>query len=66
MHKFITASEEHDESALSSCPSEDVSKGLMPRPFRAGMRERSEHKIGAGLCPAVNTLYKISRHFYFG
>ena len=30
---FITASEEQGESALSSCPSEDVSKGSIPRPL---------------------------------
>jgi len=30
MGVFITASEEQDESTLLSCPSEDVSKGLIP------------------------------------
>jgi len=41
---FITASEEQDESVLSSCPSEDVSKGLMGAPTLVG---------------AVNALYTI-------
>ena len=58
---FITASEERREKrakrSFSWRPSEDGTKGLIPRPSGAGESERSEHKMGSGLCPAVNTLY---------
>ena len=59
--KLITASEERREKrakrSFSWRPSEDGTKGLIPHPSGVGESERSEHKMGAGLCPAVNTLY---------
>ena len=59
---FITASEEQDESAFSSCPSEDVSKGSIPRPLGRECVSDSpageEHKMGAPTSVgAINTLY---------
>ena len=48
---LIPTSEERRDPpwARSWRPSEVGTKGLIPRPFRAGKSERSEHKTGAGL-----------------
>ena len=70
---FITAIEERREKRAKRSflwrPSEDGTKDLIPHSSVVGESERSEHKMDAGLCHAVNTLYffngSLKKHIFY-